>query len=131
MVTVNDDMSVYVTRGDTLSLIVEAYDGDERYTFQAGDVLRINIFEKKNCEGLILSRDFENTGERDYMEIYLAGEETRIGGVINKPSDYQYEIVLNPETEPQTIIGYDEDGAKIFRLFPEAVDSEEVLNNGD
>ena len=28
------------------------------------------------------------------------------------------------DTQPQTIIGYDEDGAKVFRLFPEGADAE-------
>lgn len=36
--------------------------------------------------------------------------------------DYWYEVELNPETEAQTIIGYDEDGPKIFRLYPEGDD---------
>jgi hypothetical protein len=46
----------------------------------------------------------------------------KIGDVISKHKDYWYEVVLNDDTLPQTIIGYDEDGAKLFRLFPEGDD---------
>ena len=52
----------------------------------------------------------------------MTGEDTKIGQVINKPIDYWYEIELNPEINPQTVIGYDNDGAKIFKLFPEGAD---------
>ena len=58
------------------------------------------------------------------VEIFLHGAETKFGEVINKPVDYWYEVELNPETKPQTIIGYDEDGAKVFKLFPEGRDVE-------
>jgi hypothetical protein len=33
-------------------------------------------------------------------------------------------VEVNPEIQPTTIIGYDEDGAKIFKLFPEGGDLE-------
>lgn len=43
--------------------------------------------------------------------------------MVNKPTDFWYEVELNPDTAPQTIIGYDkETGAKIFRLYPEGGD---------
>jgi len=48
----------------------------------------------------------------------------KIGDVINKPTDYWYEIEINPETKPQTIIGYDENGEKILKLYPEGSDRE-------
>ena len=56
--------------------------------------------------------------------ISLNKEDTTIGDIINTPIDYWYEVQLNPETNPQTIIGYDENGAKIFRLYPEGVEEE-------
>ena len=56
------------------------------------------------------------------VEIVLSKEDTKIGSLISTPFDYWYEIELNPETEPQTVIGYDDDGEKIFRLYPEGDD---------
>ena len=46
----------------------------------------------------------------------------KVVDVISKPKDYWYEVVLNDDSYPQTIIGYDADGPKLFRLYPEGAD---------
>lgn len=122
MFQVNDDNSIYVTRGDILPFSVTAKDGEETYHFKAGDTARVEIYEKKNCEEVILQKDFPIPTITERLEIYLTSEETKIGEVISKPKDYWYAVILNPETEPQTIIGYAEDGPAIFKLFPEGAD---------
>lgn len=122
MFTVNDDKSIYITRGDILFLSVTADNEGEIYMFQPGEVVRIKVFGKKDCESVVLQKDFPVTTETDAVEIYLTEQDTKIGGVISKPVDYWYEIELNPFSDPQTIIGYDDDGAKIFKLFPEGRD---------
>ena len=119
MFIINDDASVYVTRGDIVSFDVEATRDGAAYTFQAGDVLRLKVFSKKDCKCVALTKDFEVVGSSPTVTINLTGQETKIGGIISKPVDYWYEVELNPDTFPQTIIGYDEDAAKVFRLFPE------------
>ena len=119
MFTINEDLSIYATRGDIVHIKVEAVSEGEKYKFQAGDIVRFKVFGKKDCAEVVFVKDFPITAETEIVEIFLTGNETRIGGVINKPSDYWYEVELNPETNPQTIIGYDEEGAKVFRLFPE------------
>ena len=127
MFTINDDLSIYVTRGDIVHIAVSADSEGEPYIFKVGDIVRFKIFGKKDCADVIFQKDFPVTTAGETVEIFLSTHETRIGGVINKHSDYWYEIELNPESNPQTIIGYDEDGAKIFRLFPEGrnLDKEE------
>lgn len=122
MYQVNDDMSIYVTRGDIVNLAVTAEDNGDPYYFQLGDVVRIKVFAKKDCEVVVLQKDFPVTSVTDTVEIFLDENDTKIGEVISKPRDYWYEIELNPLTNPQTIIGYDEDGTKIFKLFPEGRD---------
>lgn len=122
MYQVNEDNSIYVTRGDIVNLAVTAEDDGETYLFQPGDVVRIKVFAKKDCETVVLQKDFPVTSVTDTVEIFLDENDTKIGEVISKPVDYWYEIELNPETNPQTIIGYDEDGTKVFRLFPEGRD---------
>ena len=119
MFSINDDLSIYVTRGDSLYFTVTAQDDGKAYMFQAGDVVRLKVFGKKDAENVVLQKDFPVLSATEKVEIYLTEEETRIGGVISKPTDYWYEVELNPWDNPQTIIGYDEDGAKIFKLFPE------------
>lgn len=124
MFTINDDLSIYATRGDTVFFTVTADENGTPYYFEAGDVLRIKIFQKKNAENVVLEKCFPVTARTDRFTILLTEEDTKIGDVISKATDYWYEIELNPFTNPQTIIGYDEDGAKIFRLFPEGADAE-------
>ena len=122
MFTVNDDLSIYVTRGDMVFLKVTAKNKGEPYTFGAGDVLRIKVYRKKDCKEVVLQKDFPVTAATQAVEIVLEERDTKIGDVISKPVDYWYEVELNPLTNPQTIIGYDEDGARVFRLFPEGRD---------
>ena len=125
MYQVNDDMSIYVTRGDCIAFTVEAEDQNgESFTFSKGDVLRLRIFEKKNCSAVVLQKDFRITSKTNTVEMSLSSTETKFGDIISKPKDYWYEIeLINEEAEAsRTIIGYDMDGAKIFKLFPEGKD---------
>lgn len=123
MFQVNDDNSIYLNRGDILAFSVSAAEEDGTpHKFEAGDVLTMKVYAKKDCTDVVLSKDFpvENTAEEFWL--YLTGEDTKIDEVISKPKDYWYEVVLNEKTNPQTIIGYDEDGAKVFKLFPEGAE---------
>ena len=121
-----EDNSIYITRGDVafFSVSSETDDG-EAFKFHSGDVIRFKVFEKKNCENVVLQKDFGIEEETEEALIYLEEKDTKIGGVISKPVDYWYEVELNPYTDPQTIVGYDEDGAKIFRLYPEGNEAED------
>lgn len=114
-----EDNSIYVTRGDILFFSVQANDNGQTHIFQPGDIVRINVTEKKACENVVLQKDFLVSSATDTVEILLTEKDTKIGETISKAKDYWYEVVLNPETNPQTIIGYDDDGPKIFKLFPE------------
>lgn len=123
MFSLNDDQSIYITRGDVLGFNVGACTGEgEDYIFKAGDVVRFKVTEKRACDVVVLQKDFAVEAECECVPIFLSESDTKIGETISKPKDYWYEVELNPLTEPQTIIGYDEGGAKIFRLFPEGAD---------
>lgn len=122
MFVVNDDLSIDCTRGDAGGFYVQAELKGELYTFRKGSVLRFKVFGKKDCENVVLQKDVTIKEDNTQVEIFLDSEDTKIGDVISKPTDYWYEVELNPDTRPQTIIGYDGDGAKIFKLFPEGKD---------
>lgn len=122
MFTINDDLSIYATRGDVVFFTVVADENNVAYTFQPGEILRIKIFEKKNVNKVVLEKEFPVEEETKTINVFLTSEETKLGDTISKPRDYWYEVEMNPYTNPQTIIGYDEDGAKIFKLFPEGAD---------
>ena len=127
MFEINEDKTINITRGDIGAFTVDVLnEAGENYIFQKGDVVRIKVTEKKACENVMFQKDFVVEEETEQVEILLTEEDTKIGEVISKPTDYWYEIELNPFTNPQTIIGYDEDGAKIFKLFPEGKDIEPI-----
>lgn len=119
MFNINEDLSINITRGDAAVFSVGAYIGETEYTFKEGDVVRFKVFEKKDCADVVLRKDITVSEATSRVQIALDSDETKIGGVISKPTEYWYEVELNPDTYPQTIIGYDENGAKLFTLYPE------------
>ena len=124
MFQLNEDMSIYVTRGDIMFFTLYADNGGINHKFNPGDVVRFAVYGKKDAKTVVLQKDFPVEDYTEKVEIYLTKHDTKIGESISKPMDYWYEIVLNPFDEEQTIVGYDEDGPKLFRLFPEA---EEII----
>ena len=123
MFVINDDGTIYLTRGDIAVLEIGAKKSeDENYIFQIGDVVRFKVFEKKKCDNVVLSKKVVVEEESKKVTLILDKTDTKIGELIHKPKDYWYEVELNPDTAPQTIVGYDVDGPKILRLFPEGDD---------
>lgn len=127
MIQINkEDKSINLTRGDVATFSVSAETEKGAYTFHKGDTVRFTVYGKKNAEEILLRKDFLVSEETEMVDIVLTESDTKIGGVISKPTDYWYEIELNPHTNPQTIIGYDNDGAKVFRIFPEGDEGADV-----
>lgn len=106
---------IKITRGDIGAIDLSI----TNYIFKVGDIIRFKVFKIDDCKCVELQKDIIINEEAETIEISLTSEETRIGDLINKPKKYWYEIELNPETNCQTIIGYDDEGEKIFRLYPE------------
>ncbi len=123
MFKINADKSIHITRGDIAVIEVTAKASEQlEYVFQEGEVVQIKVFEKKGCDCIVLLKQVKVEANANSVQVVLEREDTKIGGLIYKPKDYWYEIELNPDTAPQTIIGYDEEGAKLFRLYPEGKD---------
>lgn len=126
MFIIDSSKTIHVTRGDIGSISISATDSNNTtYTFRQGDIVRLMVFKKKAVNEVVLSKSIEATPDTTEVNINLTSEDTRIGDVINKPVDYWYEVELNPDTMPQTLIGYDEDGPKVLRLYPEGVKTHE------
>lgn len=124
MFDITEDKMICITRGDVCNFAVSANvimseETKTPYSFAAGDVVRFKVFKAKDCGSVVISKDFEAEEGAESVQVSLISDETRIGDVINKAVDYWYEIELNPDTNPQTIVGFDDAGAKIFRLYPE------------
>lgn len=126
MFKIDSNNNIHITRGDIGTLNVRAKDASSggNYTFKQNDIIRFGIFEKDNMNNIIKQIDVTVDEDSEVVSIDLTKEDTRIGEIINMPEDYWYEIQLNPDTNPQTIIGYDEDGPTLFILYPEGVEKE-------
>lgn len=113
-----DGTTIKVNRGDTLNFTFSIIkDNGSNYTFQIGDKITFAIYNKEGLNSkAVFLKTIEVLSECQTIEIDLTSEDTKLGILINKPVDYWYEIDLNDE---HIIIGYDDTGAKIFRLYPE------------
>lgn len=110
--------TIKLNRGDILNinLTIKKEDGTD-YSFEEGDKITFSLYNKgKLNEKAVLLSEFVATPGTTSINIYCDSEETKIGELTNKPTDYWYEIELNNE---YTILGYDDEGAKLFKLFPE------------
>lgn len=125
MFKIDSNKTIHITRGDIGTIEFSIMNGQNPYTFEVGDIVRLGVFNKKDMNSLIFQKDVEVNESATKVDIELTEEDTKIGDIINKPVEYWYEIQLNPDTEPQTIIGYDENGAKLFKLYPEGIEGTE------
>lgn len=114
MIKVDADKTIRVSRGDGFTLTVSA--NDSQYEFQQDDVIRLRVYNKKGYEKApVLDVSTTVTEPATHVDVNVTGEQNQFSGDINKPITYWYEISLNEYT---TIIGYDEDGAKLFIVYP-------------
>lgn len=113
-----DGTTIKLNRGDVLDLTLSLkIDGTTTYTFQSGDKIVFSVYNKgKLTEDAILLKEVNATEGSTTVSITLTNEESKIGNLINKPVEYWYEIELNNQ---YTVLGYDDDGAKVLMLYPE------------
>ena len=113
-----DGTTIKLNRGDILNLTLSAsLEDNSNYTFQVGDKIVFSVYEKgKMSDKAILIKEINVVEQSQSVVIRLENDETKLGNLINKPVEYWYEIELNNE---YTIIGYDDDGAKLLMLYPE------------
>lgn len=120
MFVITEDKSIYLTRGDSVIIDVSARISiEENYIFTKDDVVTFKVMQKGKCEEVVLKKEVLVERNTEIVTFELTKEDTKLGEIINKPKDYWYEIELNSETNPKTIIGYDEKGPKTFRIYPE------------
>lgn len=110
------DNTIEITRGDKGSIELNIDD----YTFGTGDEIRFRVYAAKglNSEPYI-NKLIVVEEPSESISIDLTSEETKIGEMVNKAVTYWYEVELNGD---ETVIGYDENGAKEFILYPEGAE---------
>ena len=119
--TNNDTKAISVNRGDqgqSFDFSIPIDDGSF-YTFQVGDVIMFGVYNRNKLnEDAVLLKEYTIDEAKTKVTLNFDKDDFVIGDLINKPVTYWYEIQLNGNT----IIGYDEDGAKEFILYPEGSD---------
>ena len=125
MFRILEDKTICLTRGDVANIEVSAKLQDKTaYTFKNGDVVRFRVYKRRECGCTMIKKDVSVEAPTETVTVRLTKSDTTIGEPGCRPVDYCYEVEVNPDTEPQTIIGHDEDGEKIFRLYPEGSDAD-------
>lgn len=120
MIKIDEEKTIHLTRGDKATIIISAQDfSGQDYKFLKNDIIRLKVMSKGNVENIVLVKEVEVESDTTLVNIELMSEETRIGDYINKPVTFWYEVELNPDSNSTTIIGYDDDGPKKFKLYPE------------
>lgn len=112
------DSTIHCSRGDKgiISLKIPIDGTDEYYQFKVGDKIKLNIYNKKGYgENPLKTIEAEVTEECNSVDIYLTEENTTFGEISNKAITYWYDITLN---DNQTVVCYNEDGAKEFIQYP-------------
>ena len=112
---------IHITRGDkgTIELSIEGY------TFKPEDKIELRIYKKKGLKELpIQEKEVKVQEEASSVDIELTSKDTKIGDIVNQKTEYWYEIELNDE---QTVVGFDEEGAKILMLYPEGADADDTM----
>lgn len=130
--------TIRINRGDTLPLrlTIPIYETDEDnefildedgnriiksyYEFKEGDVVTFGIYNKRGLSdnALVLKTITVDTPTIE-VNFTLSSEEMKIGELINKPTDYWYEVQLDDGNMVRTVIGYDTNGTKVLKLYPE------------
>lgn len=86
------------------------------YIFSVGDVIRLNIYNKNGYNREILKeKEITITEECEEVDINITEEDSTFGAISNKEITYWYDVTLNRDN---TVVGYDEEGAKEFIMYP-------------
>lgn len=113
MFKIDSDKTIHLNRGDEANIKFSIED----YQFQIGDKIVFSVTEKKEPANVKLQKEILINEISDYIIITLTKDETKIDNLESKVKTYWYEISLN---DKKTVIGYDEDGPKLFLLYPES-----------
>ena len=102
----------HVSRGDSGTINLKL----KNTTFRPEDDVVFKIYEVQGLDAApIIDVHASVEEESDTVNISLSSEDTTFGDPGNEIVDYWYEIAVN---ESRTIMGFDESGAKIFKLYP-------------
>ena len=108
------DKNIYLNRGEKLSISVV----NNSEPFKANDILKFSICKQGDYSTVVFQKEFTVDEEASEVVLSFTAAETKIGEPIKSgEKTYWYEIELNDD---QTLLGWDQNGPKLFVLWPEA-----------
>ena len=107
----NEEKIISINRGNRATIKLTSSKGK----FKVGERLTFSVVDKKKYNNVVLEKEFIILEESNIAYITLTKEDTTIGEIISKEKEYWYEIKYSGDL---TILGYDEDKAKKFILYP-------------
>lgn len=114
MIKIDEDGTIHYSRGDNETIMLQADNGE--YQFVKDDVITFRIFSKNGyTDKALLEKNITLTENTKQVNIELTVDDiTKFCEQINKPLTCWYSISLNENV----LLGYDEDGAKQFIIYP-------------
>jgi hypothetical protein len=120
MIKIDEDKTIHVTRGDATNDINKLVVSQEGVSFSQNDKLKLIVVKKKGyTSSIVFSKEQTITDAGDEVEFELTSTDTSGFPLENTKKEYWYDFVLNGDT---TILGYDEDNAKKFIVYPGGLD---------
>ena len=112
----------HVSRGDSGVINLSL----KNTNFNTGDKVFFRIYEVQGLDSLPIKEVSTTVSEENNaVAIVLNAEDTNFGELENTVVDYWYEISVG---EDRTILGFDESGAKIFKLYPTGATSADIVD---
>ena len=111
--------TIHLNRGDSANIQIACNNS----TFEDGQELKMYVMEAGNCENILLDTSALLTADSNTATISITSEQTK---ALSEPfsggsKEFWYELELQAGEERTTLVGYDEDGPKLFILYPEAI----------
>ncbi len=107
--------NLYITRTESGSITIKSKAG-----FVAGDTIELKVYEVDGLDAApILVKSATVAQNSPSVTIDLLSADTNLGEPSNDKVEYWYQIRKNGE---KTILGFDDNGAKILYLYPCGVD---------
>lgn len=116
MMRIDNDNNIYITSGDKATIDIQIPLDDGFYEFQTTDILYFTVKKQYSDTQPVLRKILTFSEPTTTATFYLTSSDTNLSSLSNLPVQYVYDVSIN---EDQTIIGYDENGAKCFVVYPE------------
>lgn len=122
MITIDNEKNIGITRGDIGSFNLKVMQSNgSYYQFKTSDKVYFTVKKSYGDSSYIIRKIITFNRTTDTCVINLVASDTNFGSLIGSPRKYVYDISIN---EIETVVGYDDAGAKQFIIYPEASNDE-------